>query len=283
MIRGTAFAKVNLGLRVGSLREDGFHPVDGIFQSIDLADRLTLEAAEADLIQTPEGRPVQDGLRNLAFVAAAEVRKLGASPQPIAITLDKSIPYVSGLGGGSADAAVSLAMAGRLFGVEMDALQTLAPGIGSDVPFCLRGGTARVSGRGELIRPLDALAGFALGLVVPPFEVSTPAAFAAWDDLGEPPALRIPATSLPPGLRVEGDLANDLYRAAVAIAPGLDEWRLELESRWGRPVMLSGSGPSLYGFFLDLDEAVDAASVAPRGARLAEGVELSARGWAIRD
>lgn len=283
MIRGTAFAKVNLGLRVGSRRHDGFHPIDGIFQSIDLSDQLTLAAAETDTIKTPARGPVQEGLQNLAFAAATVVRDAAGSSQPIAVTLDKSIPHAAGLGGGSADAAASLAIAGRWFGVQMETLVSLAPQLGSDVPFCLLGGTAQVTGRGEVVVPLDPLGGFALGLVVPPFEVSTPAAYSSWDDLGGPAGLRIASAGLPPALRGQGEIVNDLYPAATAIAPGLDDWRQELEARWGRPVMLSGSGPSLFGFFLDRDEASDAVAIAPTGARLAEAVELSSRGWLIAD
>lgn len=283
MISGTALAKVNLGLRVGRRRDDGFHPVDGVFQSIDLRDRLSIAIAEQDVIRTSGGRTVQEGLDNLAFAAAAAVRDVSGSSQRLAVTLDKTIPYASGLGGGSADAAAALAIAGRLFGVDPEALAVLAPQLGSDVPFCLRGGTARVAGRGELVTPLDNLDGFALGLVVPPFEVSTPAVFTSWDDLAGPEGLRIAASDLPPALRGEGDMVNDLYRAAVAVADGLDDWRRELEAAWGRPVMLSGSGPSLFGFFLDRDEASHAITAIPSGARLAEPADLVDRGWEIED
>lgn len=283
MIRGTAFAKVNFGLRVGSRREDGFHRVDGIFQSVGLKDRLGLAAAETDGIQTAAGAQVQEGLDNLAFRAAAAVRERAGSSQPVAVTLDKTIPFASGLGGGSADAATALAIAARFFGLDDDTVALIAPQLGSDVPFCLRGGTARVAGRGEIVTPLDPLAGFALGVVVPPTEVATPEVFARWDEIETPAGLRLSSPDLPPALRPEGELVNDLYPAAVAVVPEIDDWRQEIEARWQRPVMLSGSGPTLFGFFLDLDEAADAVSISPTGARLAEAVELSPHGWTIDD
>jgi 4-diphosphocytidyl-2-C-methyl-D-erythritol kinase len=270
---------VNIGLRIGARREDGFHPVDGIFQSVGLADRLTMEVGEEDGIRTSAGGPVPNGSDNLALRAMAAVRGLVDSAPPIQMTLDKSIPTAAGLGGGSADAAAALAMAGRFFGVEMDVVESLAPSLGSDVPFCLRGGTARVSGRGDLIEPIGALDGFSLAIVVPPFEVSTPAVFRQWDEMGDPPGLRFGANDLPPALRSEESIVNELYPATVALAPEIDDWRRDLENAWGRAVMMSGSGPALYGFFLDREEAAGALVAIPRGARSAEACDLAARGW----
>ncbi len=281
MIAGVAFGKVNFGLRVGRLRADGFHPVSGIFQSIGVADELTLSSADEDSISSAAGRPVADELDNLAFRAAAAVRAEAGSAQPLAITLDKAIPAAAGLGGGSADAAGALALAGRYFAVSADKLAELAPRLGSDVPFCFAGGTARVGGRGEQVQSIPALGGFALAVVVPPFEVSTPAAFLRWDEMGEPSGLRMPQAALPPQLRAEGDLINDLYPAAASLVAGLDDWRADLERAWGRHVMLSGSGPSLYAFFLDSEEAAAAVAAVPAGARFAEACDLSAVGWRI--
>ena len=283
MIEGRAYAKVNIGLRVGRLNTEGFHPLSGIFQSVDISDRLSLAAAEQDVISSSNDGPVADGMDNLAFRAVAAARKAAGSSQPLAVTLDKSIPTAAGLGGGSADAAAALAMAGRYFGLAREVLAELAPQLGSDVPFCLVGGTARVSGRGEVVESRDPLSGFALAVVVPPVEISTAAAFRCWDELGGPAGLRMTAAALPPSLRDEGDLYNDLYPAAARIAPGLDDWRADLEQAWGRAVMLSGSGPSLYGFFLDADEAESAIDATPVGARFAEACDLVGVGWRIAD
>lgn len=283
MISAEAYAKVNFGLRVGSLREDGFHPVSGIFQSIAITDRLGLQAADDDSISSSSGQPAVDGLDNLAFRAVAAVRATSGASQPVKVTLDKQIPTAAGLGGGSADAAAALAMAGRYFGADKAALAQIAPDLGSDVPFCLQGGTARVSGRGEFVDPIDPLNGFALAVVVPPVEISTPAAFRCWDELGEPKALRISQRALPPTLRAEGDLSNDLYPAAATLVPELDDWRAALKDAWSRPVMLSGSGPALYSFFLDAEEAAEAAAAIPIGARFAEACTLLPIGWRITD
>lgn len=279
MIHALAYAKVNFGLRVGRLRDDGYHPIDGIFQSVAIADRLTVTAAEEDAVVGVGGRPVADGFGNLVFRAVQAVRDRAESQQPLRVSLDKGIPAAAGLGGGSADAAAGLAAAGRYFGISRETLDSLAPELGSDVPFCLVGGTARVSGRGEVVTAMDGLDGFSLAIVVPPIEISTPAAFRRWDELGDPEGPRIAPGALPPRLRDEGDLRNDLYPAAAALAPELDDWRAELEERWSRPVLLSGSGASLFGFFLDSDEAAAAANSVPKGARFAEACDLVSVGW----
>jgi 4-diphosphocytidyl-2-C-methyl-D-erythritol kinase len=279
VISANAYAKVNIGLRVGARRDDGFHPVDGIFQSVDMVDHLAMESSETDSILTSSGGPVPDGPDNLALRAVVAVRNLTGSDHPIQLTLDKTIPTAAGLGGGSADAAAALAMGGRFFGVGNDVLESLAPELGSDVPFCFRGGSARVTGRGERIDSMEALTGFSLAIVVPPFEVSTPAVFRMWDELGEPEGLRVAANELPPALRANEAIVNSLYPAAVALAPELDDWRQDLQRAWGRAVMMSGSGPSLYGFFLDADEATDALNAMPRGARSTQACDLVPRGW----
>lgn len=283
MISAEAYAKVNFGLRVGGLRDDGYHRIDGIFQSVAIADRLTLAGADEDAIVGAGGRPVADDLANLAFRAANAVRDRAGSAQPMELTLDKSIPAAAGLAGGSADAAAALVIAGRFFGIKRDILSEVAPQIGSDVPFCLTGGTARVSGRGEVVVPMSPLTGFSLAIVVPPVEIATPAAFRTWDELGEPVGMRFPQSALPPPLRSEGDLHNDLYPAAAMLAPEIDDWRMDLEQRWGRPVLLSGSGPSLFGFFVDIDEATEAAAAVPAGARFAEGCDIVPVGWRMTE
>jgi 4-diphosphocytidyl-2C-methyl-D-erythritol kinase len=282
-MRAVAHAKVNLTLRVERLRPDGFHDLVSVFQSIGWSDRLELSTVEPSVgdpgIISEDGRPVVDGEDNVAWRAVQAVRHRVGAEAALALRLDKRIPVAAGLGGGSADAAAALHLATRLLGASPDVPAELAPDLGSDVPFCVTGGTALVTGRGEVVTPLPAVLGYALAVVVPPVELSTPAVFHAWDDLGGVAGPALPASAAPPLLREHGPLRNDLYAAAVALAPEVDEWRVELETRWGRPVALSGSGPALFAFFVDLDEAQGAVGDVPRGARGAEAVEPVSVGW----
>ncbi len=282
MIRIEAFAKVNLGLRVGDVRPDGFHPLHSIFQSIDWSDRLELRFAvgdEGDSIGSWAGGPVIDGFANLAWKAVAAVRDAAGSSHRIRLRLDKRIPAAAGLGGGSADAAAALQAAVRMLDVPVEQAQELASALGSDVPFCMSGGTARVTGRGDVVEALDTIDGYGLAVVVPPIELRTPDVFGRWDALGGPGGDAVSESALPPTLRAHAPITNDLYPAAVAIAPALDDWRAELESAWGRPVLMSGSGPSLMGFCVDRDEAEAALAVVPAGVRATRAVRPIPYGW----
>ncbi len=279
MIRGLAHAKVNLFLRVGSLRADGFHPVHSLFQSVSWSDRLELSFAAEDEISGWHGGEVPDAEGNLAWRAVVAMRTAVGSERLLRLRLDKQIPVAAGLGGGSADAAAALHLACQLLGGTAELVAEIAPELGSDVPFCVTGGTALVGGRGETVHPIETLTGFVMALVVPPVELATPRVFAEWDRLGEPSGPAVAAEALPPSLRPHGPLINDLYPAAAALAPELDEWRSHLADAWGRPVMLSGSGPALVALFVDADEAEGALAVVRPGARASHVAAPVAKGW----
>ncbi|MFH1330610.1 MAG: 4-(cytidine 5'-diphospho)-2-C-methyl-D-erythritol kinase [Actinomycetota bacterium] len=262
-----AFAKVNLSLRVRACDASGRHPLLSLAQSIDWADHLALHDGEDAFAVT--GLPVPGDESNLVWRALEAVRAVAPHPGPAALALDKSIPVAAGLGGGSADAAATLVLASARFDLSAEQRAGIAPGLGADVPFCLVGGTAWMEGYGERLTPIPPLAGFWLVVVVPPFEVSTAAAYRRWDDLGGPEGPAVPGRDLPPGLRPHEPLVNDLVPAARSLAPGLGDWTADLQRRWGRAVLMSGSGPALFGFFPTASEAEEAATAVPgtRGAR----------------
>ena len=270
-----ARAKVNLGLIVKSRTADGFHPIVSLAQSISWCDRLDLRAAETDDF-TAEGMEPSDS--NLAWRAVEAARRRAGVSRPVSLHLAKQIPVAAGLGGGSADAAAGLALAASLFGLKGDLTDTAAE-LGSDVPFCLSGGLALLEGRGERITSQPARGGYALALVVPPLELSTPAVYGKWDALDEPVGPTIADHDLPPTLRDLSPLRNDLQPGADALAPLVAEWRDELSRRWGRGVVMTGSGPTLFGFFLDEDEAVAALADRPDGARAVRAALPVSQGW----
>ena len=277
-MRARAFAKVNLSLRVRSLDTDGLHSLRGLFQTVDWYDRVIVEDAEDDSIEVPGGGAPADET-NLAWRAVEEARRLGRHPHPTRVVVSKQIPSPAGLGGGSADAAAALSLAARRFSVSFDDVRRLAVDLGSDVPFAVVGGTAIVTGRGEFVTPQPDAAGFALAIVVPPIALGTADVFRAWDDLGGPEGPAIAGADLPPALRDYAPLVNDLYPAAVSVAPTIDEWRAELAHRWGFPVAMTGSGSALFSYFPSFDEADDAIAAAPPGATAARAVRPTTRGW----
>ena len=277
-MRARAYAKVNLGLQVAGPGPDGFHPLRGLFQSVTWADEVVLEPADEDAITVGSGgAPANEG--NLAWRALAAVRSVVGEAEPMRMSLTKEIPAGAGLGGGSADAAAVLGLAGRRYGLERETLLRLAGQLGADVPFGFVGGSALVTGKGETVEPVPAISGFALAIVVPPVELDTGRVYRAWDALGEPRGPVVAAAALPPALRDYAPLGNDLYPAAVSLAPTLDEWRGELRHRWDTPVAMTGSGSGLFGFFPTRDEAAEAIEAIPVGARATAAAEPSRRGW----
>lgn len=184
-IKEKAFAKVNLTLDVLGKREDGYHELKSVMQSISLCDELTLTIGTQrpwQLRCDAEGVPCDR--RNLVW-KAAEVffEALGRDPDGLDMELIKVIPSEAGLGGGSADAAAVLRGLNRHYGhpFSREALADLGAKVGSDVPFCVLGGTAMAQGRGEVLRPLKPIPGCFFIVVKPDFPVSTPALFRELD------------------------------------------------------------------------------------------------------
>lgn len=181
LLRAEAPAKINRELRVGARRPDGFHEIRSRFCTIDLADRLEIEDAEG-LEITCAGLSVPEGDSNLVARAARGLaEELGIAPRA-RIRLEKRIPVGAGLGGGSADAAVTLLLLSRLWDspLSADALSDVAARVGSDVPFFLHGGEADVTGRGERVTPREDAPARELLLLVPPFSIATGDVYAAY-------------------------------------------------------------------------------------------------------
>ena len=272
-----AFAKVNLGLVVSARDRSGYHPLVSLVQSVSWTDHLELGDSEEGDSFTAVGMETTED--NLAWKAALAVREVAGSSSPLDASLAKSIPIAAGLGGGSADAAAMLALAAEHFGVPHGPLQELALQLGADVPFCLGGGLAVMEGRGERLSWQADVDGYALAVVVPPTELATSDVYARWDSLGEPVGRSFPGGALPPRLRSYEPLRNDLTPAADDLSPLVSEWRGELQAQWDRPVAMTGSGPALFGYFLDEDEAADAVRAIPDGARAAKAVTPVPQGW----
>jgi 4-diphosphocytidyl-2-C-methyl-D-erythritol kinase len=215
-------AKLTLSLRVTGVRADGYHLLDAEMVTVDLCDRLEigpgdgLEVSGAASGHAP-GVPLGDD--NLVR------RALAASGRLAFVRLHKRIPAGAGLGGGSADAAAVLRWAGV---TDPD----VAARLGADVPFCLTGGRARVRGIGEQVEalPFDAVEGRTFTLLTPPFGVSTPAVYRAWDRLGG----------------VASDGPNHLEPAALLVEPRLAAWRDRLGHATGEQPVLAGSGSTWF-------------------------------------
>jgi 4-diphosphocytidyl-2-C-methyl-D-erythritol kinase len=235
-------AKINRELRVGGLRADGFHEIRSRIVSIDLADRLTAEAADG-LEFSCDDPAVPAGEANLMVRAANLLaRRAGVTPR-VRLHLEKRTPMGGGLGGGSADAAIALRLLARLWelpGAE-EWLPQLAAELGSDVPFFLKGGQADVSGRGEIVSPVEDSPGVELLLLVPPISISTAAVYRAYAGRGRLP-LRLEVESSARGPRFLGP--NDLAPAVLQMEPRMEAY-LESAARATPDCAISGSGASI--------------------------------------
>jgi 4-diphosphocytidyl-2-C-methyl-D-erythritol kinase len=274
--RARAHAKINLTLRVGAARADGFHPIQTVFQALALHDTLEISVRPGpfELTCSDAGVPV-DG-RNLVTRAAREVwSALGRAGEPrgVGIHLVKHIPMQAGLGGGSSDAASALAALARIWqphGPRVD-LAAIAARLGSDVPFFLVGGTALGLSRGDELYPLADLQGFSVVLAQPAFGVATADAY-RWFDEDRRAGTEARgdggrALAAWPGLRLP--LANDLEGPVVRRRPEIGAARRVLEDAGAVAAAMTGSGSAVFGLF-----ATEAAS--RRGARAAAEAGLLA-------
>jgi 4-diphosphocytidyl-2-C-methyl-D-erythritol kinase len=246
--------KVNLCLFVGRPRSDGYHPLVSIFQSVSLADRLILEAADRDEVVCP-------GVTgpNLAETALAAYREAsGWDGPPLRLTIEKRIPVAAGMGGGSADAAAALRLIAHAAGRPDDALiREIAPKLGADVPSQIEPGRALVSGIGDHVEPLAPGPPAALVIVPSEHALSTP------DVYREADRLQLTRASLDePERRLrDGELpfVNDLQDAARSLCPAIDDALAAL----GGASLVSGSGPTVFGVFDDLESAQERAAEVP--------------------
>lgn len=266
-----AHAKVNLDLRVLGVREDGYHELRTVFQTIELHDVLTCRerpGAFTLTCRTP-GVPLDAG--NLVWTAAAALWKaLGRAGdvRDTAIAIDKKIPLQSGLGGGSADAAAALLALARLWGgAPLTLLREIAGGIGADVPFFLSGGTALGLGRGEEIYPLVDLPPHFVVLVRPPFGVSTAEAY-AWYDEDRAAGLRevreLQLLPVPWPSRA-AQMINDLEPPVVRRHPEIGTLKAQLRESGAVAAAMSGSGSAVFGLFRTRRPAETAVRLLARG------------------
>ncbi len=285
-MRLNAPAKINLHLRVGPRRGDGFHPLLTWMTTVGLFDTLELnhvdspgggwfDGSAAGLTLATNEPALPTDARNLVVRAAAALadtplRRVGEGPlakNAVSAFLHKRIPAGAGLGGGSSDAAGALIGLNRLWDVGLSAEQLAQIGarIGSDVPFFFHGPSSVCSGRGEVVRPIATPAVRWALLVMPKIGISTAAAYAAFDAMrlgtdesvaNEPDWsawVRLDASSLLPRL------VNDLEPAAFAVEPPVGRLRTSLEEQLSRPVRMSGSGSTLYTLYDTVREAEHAA------------------------
>lgn len=260
-----AGAKINLGLRILGAREDGYHDISSVFQEVSLCDLLDISATPGEgRIHLECSGDLPEGQDNLAWKAARRFLDMTGAELDVDIRLEKRIPVEAGLGGGSSDAACVLRGLSTLTGRGGTGLHGAAAELGSDVPFFISGGSARVEGRGERVSKIPTVPFHAV-LIHPPVRVSTPRAYSLWDETADTYLTNsnmMKHDSASSAVWHEGkpfphDLRNDflplLEKRIPAIAEVARYMRDSRHGSWG----LSGSGPTFYALFHSEDEACD--------------------------
>lgn len=261
-------AKINLALRVGPVRPDGYHELATVFHAVSLYDDLSARPArdiELEVVGATDGVPM-DG-RNLAVRAARLLAERTGVVAGARLRITKRIPVAAGLAGGSADAAATLVACDALWrtGLTRERLRDLAAELGSDVPFAVLGGTALGTGRGERLTPALARGEHHWVLACVDGGLSTPAVYTESDRLRAGrtvPRTRV-SDAMMQALRT-GDsralgpcLVNDLQPAAVSLRPGLERILEVGRSEGALGGIVSGSGPTVVFLVRDPEAALD--------------------------
>lgn len=276
-----ALAKINLGLDVVRRREDGYHEVRMIMQTIQLYDRLDIKMTQEPGIQIQTNLsflPVNEN--NLIYKAAKLLMDEFSITDGVSVKLDKRIPVAAGMAGGSTDAAAMLIGVNRLFSLGLTKRQLMERGvqIGADVPYCIMRGTALAEGIGEALSPLPPMVKCPVLIAKPSISVSTKFVYQN---------LKLDDTTIHPDIDrliddikaknlhdIAAHMGNVLETVTISNYPVIDEIKKHMLSNGAVGAMMSGSGPTVFGLFDDEDTAKKAYK-AMRSSHLARQVYLT--------
>ncbi len=273
-----AYAKINLGLDITGKREDGYHELKTIMQQIDLYDVIKLYAEaetggsndRGQILISCNDSMVPADERNLAYKAARLLFDEFDITDAVLIEIEKNIPVSAGLAGGSTDAAAVLKGINEYFGLGLSLEELIERGVklGADVPFCIMGGTAYAGGIGEEIYPLETPEEYIVLVAVPDTRVSTKWAYNAYDEIAGGGNVRHPdIDQLRAAIEMEDFgcipefLGNVLEYATIPEYPIISKVKSTIMQNGAAGALMSGSGPSVYGLFMDEEKAARAFDV----------------------
>ncbi len=273
-------AKINYWLSVGEKRPDGYHDVSTLMQTVSLCDRLTIDVSEGDFI-TLEIRGAEGlsmGQDNLAVRAAQVFLHHYGHPLGIHILLEKRIPIAGGLAGGSADAAAVLRGLNRALGCpfSIEQLMDMGAEFGSDISFCVVGGLAHCTGRGEIVEPLEPTPKYYFLIANGGESVSTQVAFS---ELDASPSMRqftsvqdcYEALIRGDASTLQGQLYNRFEDSVLPRCP-IASGMLSVFRSLGASALMSGSGSTVYAVFSNEEEAKNMQAILPFKTHYAESV-----------
>lgn len=271
-IRVRTHAKLNLFLRVIGRRPDGYHEIESIFHGVSLADEVHIRSTDDEGVRIEmhgASGPISEEIdleNNLAYLAARSLIERGITPTGLRIDIEKNIPIAGGLGGGSSNAAGVLVALNELWGAGLGSedLNAVGASVGSDVPYCLVGGTMLATARGEKLTSLPSPAEIHFVLGISNIPLLTKDVYERWDHLGAEPGDGSASMTLALGAgdpREVGQLLhNDLEAAAFSLRPELQESKDAIANVGALGAALTGSGPTLFGLASDAGHAQEIAS-----------------------
>lgn len=253
-----AYAKINLGLDVLRRREDGYHEVKMIMQTVDIWDVLTFrKSKEPGITLTVNKEELPTSKDNLIYRAAELVMQKYDIQEGVAISLEKNIPIAAGMAGGSTDAAAVFHGLKELFSLEMsmEEMQQLGVKIGADVPYCIMGGTALSEGIGEILSPLPAPPECVLVVAKPDINVSTKFVYENLhaNELKVHPDIDGMVDAIKAGdlSGITERMGNVLETVTVKEYPVIEEIKNLMKQAGAENALMSGSGPTVFGIFKD--------------------------------
>ena len=258
-----ARAKINLTLDVIGKRPDGYHDVEMIMQQINLFDLVTISKREgdADIVITSSDLFLPKNEGNLAYLAAKQMMTQFNLPTGFDIHIEKNIPVSAGLAGGSTDAAAVIVGISMLMdeNVPLEMLETIGLRIGADVPFCIRGNCCIARGLGEKLEPIQGLSQMWIVLVKPNFGVSTKEVYTHLnlEEVKEKPDTQamVQALLTQDKNKIVNNLCNVLETVTLKRYPEVEHLKSQLVSFGADGVLMSGSGPTVFGLFKNLNRA----------------------------
>lgn len=261
---GKAAAKINLAIDVLRKRPDGYHDVMMIMQSVALYDTITVRVQKGDIKIATNSSKIPSDSANIVYKAAEYLKLKYNVKNGAFINIEKSIPVAAGLAGGSADAAAALKLLDKAWDLRLSRTELLEAGkkLGSDVPFCIQGGTALAEGLGERLTPLPGIPDCHILLAKPSASISTKEVYTglAMEDIKVRPNIKDMLKYIEKGNLegIAGNMCNVLETVTVKKCPEIEVLKAKLVEHGALGSMMSGSGPTVFGIFKDMVSAYDA-------------------------
>ena len=263
-LAGRAAAKINLAIDVLRKRPDGYHDVSMIMQSVALFDTITVRAVKGDIKVTSNNDKLPKGKGNIVYRAAEYLKIKYSVKEGALINIEKTIPIAAGLAGGSADAALTLKLLNKAWNLRLSRNEILDAGkkLGSDVPFCIQGGTALAEGLGEKLTQLPGIPECLILLAKPAVSISTKEVYEGLklEEIRERPDIKSMIQYIE-GRNLEGITAcmcNVLETVTIKKCSQIEELKEKLMEYGALGSIMSGSGPTVFGVFKDPASAYNA-------------------------